>query len=278
MTSRYVHWPAITIAAALLTFWPALAVGAAVGLVPPLLAILGLATLDYAAFTLQHEASHGLVARGRDAVNQWVGELAAAVLMCRFNGFRQVHLRHHLHVNENGRDPDRWSGEGPPALAPLRWATSDLHYWVEYDRRQPLSALASRASNLSLIVLITLVAVIIAAGHGWSLVLYWVLPARVALFVATWLFDWLPHQRPFGAPHRDDPLRATVNLAVPRWVDPLLLGHAHHLTHHLYPTIPFHHLRRRWLEERDTLLSRGAREVPLFSRPRPRPDAEPTCG
>lgn len=261
--------PAALILVALLTLWPALFWAGADHILPAWMVSPCLAVLDYAAFTLLHEASHGLVSRGGRWINQLAGEVAATTLMCRFNGFRQVHLRHHLHTNDPERDPDLWSGRGPAWAAPLFWATSDLHYWVAYDRSEPQRPLARRASAWSLTVLLLAVAVLLLTGNGMALLWFWIVPARIALFISTWLFDWLPHQRPFGRPRAENPLQATVNLAVPGWLEPLLLGHAFHLVHHLHPGIPFHRLRKRWEADRTPLLKAGAREVPLFSLPTP---------
>ena len=144
--------------------WPLLAWMGTTDRMPAPAAVLLLTALFYATFTLVHEASHGLVVRGSALGNQLAGELGAIALLSRFNGFRQVHLRHHLHTNVEGKDPDLWSGSGPRWAAPLHWATSDINYWIQYDRSARLTPLAEWMSNGSLALLCAGVTTAIVSG------------------------------------------------------------------------------------------------------------------
>lgn len=213
----------------------------------------------WGAFTALHEASHGTVGRAR-WLNAVAGELASAVLLCRFLAFRQVHQRHHRHTNDPSRDPDRFTGEGPWWQRPLRLATTDLHYYVEYDPRAlRASSLENRLSRLSAAGLLAALAALVALGRGGDLLLGWVLPIRAALFTAALLTDYLPHMRPGGAPRAQDPLRHTAQVAPSPWFDALSLCHSHHLLHHLWPRVPFYRLPRAWARHGAALRAQGAR-------------------
>ncbi len=263
-----VAWPTVALVLASYGGYAVAVTAGGTGLVAPAVAVAGAALCGWFAFTLMHEASHGLLGRRRPVLNQVVGEIAATMLMCRFNGFRQLHLRHHRYVNEP-RDPDEWSGRGPAWLHLYRLATSDLHYWFCYDASVRLPRHARRVSNVSLGLVVALLGGLLLAGFGWELLLYWVLPARIALVLSTYFFDYLPHQRPYGVPVSEEPCQASAVVRGGPVVDALLLGHTMHLVHHLFPTVPWYRLSALYGEVRDQIVARGGREVWPWELPRP---------
>ncbi len=262
-------WPTVILLVAMCTLWFASAAAGVSGKAAVWVAILGASVADYAAFTLMHEASHGLVGRKRRVLNQVAGELCSTFLMCRFNGFRQVHLRHHRHAGNPEKDPDNFAGGGPFWLLPLRWATADLNYWFEFDDKARIPKLERRLSDLTWYPLLALLAVALYLGFWKELLLFWVLPARIALVVSTYFFDYLPHQRPHTVDRRVNPFQTSANLRGGPVLDVLLMGHTLHLVHHLHPAVPFYRLRALYRRIRPDLLARGAREVWPFTSPRP---------
>ncbi len=264
-----VVWPTVALSLASFVGFALAAWAGTTGLVPVAVAVAVAALADWAAFTLMHEATHGLVGRRHPLLNQLVGEVAATMLMCRFNGFRQLHLRHHRHANDGAKDPDDWAGRGPSWLLPLRWATSDLHYWFEFDRTLGESRIARRVSNASLVVALFALIGLGASGFWLELLLFWVLPARIALFASTYFFDYLPHQRPYGRTQAEEPCRTSAVLRGGPLMDWILLGHTMHLVHHLFPTAPWYRLRAVYRTVRPAIKARGGREVFILSRPRP---------
>ena len=94
------------------------------------------------------------------------------------------------------------------------------------------------------------------------------LPARLALALSTYWFDYLPHQRPHGVARSVEPCKASVVVRGGPVVDTLLLGHTMHLVHHLFPTIPWYRLSRVYGTIRPAVLARGGREVTPWSLPR----------
>lgn len=258
-----VAWGTVGLIAGLLAAWSLAMAGALLGWAP-LIVCASVATLAaHVAFTGLHESTH--LSLGSDRrLNVIAGELCATVLLVRYQAFRQVHLRHHRFTNEPHKDPDRWTGLGPRWQLPLRWATTDLNYYREFDARALRIPLwQDLLSWGSLIGLGASVFALLASGHGWSLLWVWFIPARIALFLAAYLADYVPHMRPYGAPKSHERYGHTAIIRG-RCLHVLLLGHNLHLVHHLYPAVPFYRCARIWRVKRAELLARGAREVPLF--------------
>eukprot|EP00600_Ochromonadales_sp_CCMP1393_P006933 CAMPEP_0174954976 /NCGR_PEP_ID=MMETSP0004_2-20121128/728_1 /TAXON_ID=420556 /ORGANISM="Ochromonas sp., Strain CCMP1393" /LENGTH=171 /DNA_ID=CAMNT_0016202859 /DNA_START=685 /DNA_END=1198 /DNA_ORIENTATION=- len=79
------------------------------------------------------DAAHGSIATRKYAyLNSVVGHVAAMCFPVPFPAFKHLHLMHHKHTNEEGKDPDMWAGAGPVYLLPLRWMTLELKYYVSY--------------------------------------------------------------------------------------------------------------------------------------------------
>ena len=233
------------------------------GELPEWAAVPLLVVAAFAAFTPMHDAAHRSVARSR-WLNEVVGRLAAPLLGAPFVAFRYVHLEHHKHTNEPGRDPDLWSGRRPLLLLPLRWLTQDLHYyvvvlsrWRDRPRRELLEILVVVLLQAGLLTWL------VATGHLRQALLLWLLPGRVAIALLAWTFDYVPH-RPHGVRSVDDRLRATHVVRGPLTVP--LLSQNYHLIHHLYPGVPFYGYGRVWRAQKDELVAGGARVVPLIGR------------
>jgi len=197
-------------------------------------------------FTVLHEASHGNIARVR-WLNALAGELAASVILCRFLGFRQIHLRHHRYTNDPQRDPDRFTGEGPWWQRPLRLAATDLHYYFLFDPRALRASRGEHALSLGSAVTLAAAALsLLLTGHAVDALLVWVLPLRASMFTAALIVDFLPHMRPTSVPRVDDALGHTAQVAPTPLTDALSLCHTHHLLHHLWPRVPFYRLPSAW--------------------------------
>jgi len=216
----------------------------------PALAALALCTLGaYAAFTPLHEAAHRSLARPR-WINEVAGRLASLPLLGPFSAVRYIHLEHHKHTNERGADPDHWSGRGPAWALPLRWLTQDLHYYAVYVQRvRPTRERVEVVGTLAAFAAIAIA--LCATGHARAVVVLWLAPARLAVGVLAFAFDWLPH-RPHDVPARVDRMRAT-SAVEGRIVYALTLGQSLHLVHHLYPGVPFYRYAAVW---RDKVVAR----------------------
>lgn len=259
LITPHVSWPTLALLAGLMTVWAAAVYAGSTGLMPAPAAILLTTWMAYAAFTPMHDAAHGSVSRV-SWLNETVGHLSSIILNGPFHAFRFVHLAHHRFTNEPGKDPDLWSGTGPALLLPLRWATQELHYYYLYVKHW-----TQRPENerLGFLVSFGLQGVILAwlAASGWGkeALLYWVLPAKIAVMLLAFCNDYLPHQ-PHAITAKEDRYRATHILTSPL-LDFLFLNQNMHLIHHLYPGVPFHRYGRIWRAKKDFLLARGTREI-----------------
>jgi fatty acid desaturase len=198
----------------------------------------------YAVFTALHEATHRAVARSR-WINEVVGRLASIPFAGAFVVARHFHLEHHKHTNETDLDPDHWSGRGPWWMLPLRWLTQDLRYYFLYARvlrSRPQRERIEAIANATLMA--GVVALLVATGHGRDALLYWLLPARIAIAFLAFGFDWLPH-RPHVVPAKVDRYQATSAFES-RLLFVLLFGQSLHLVHHLFPAVPFYRYGRVW--------------------------------
>ncbi len=215
-----------------------------------------LATLSlFAIFTPLHDGVHQSVSKIR-WLNELVGRLSGIFLFAAFETFRWVHLEHHKHTNEPGADPDLWSGRGPWWALPFRWATQDLHYIVLEHR-------AGRTLGQRLPLFVTYggifvaIAVLTAMGYGRILLFAWILPARVAITLLAFAFDYLPH-RPHAVLQRDNRYLAT-SVMPSRALGVVLLYQNYHLIHHLYPAVPFYRYERVWEGKREFFEQQGVR-------------------
>lgn len=239
LTTPRIAWPTLLLLAAALATWIAgialVHAGQFAGMV--------LATLAaYVAFTPMHDAAHRSIARAR-WINELAGRFAILPLFGPFPAIRYIHLEHHKHTNEPGADPDHWSGRGPRWLLPLRWLTQDVHYHAVYvmaarPRRERIESVATLAA------LIALAAMLVLSGHGRTVLFGWLLPARVAIAVLAFAFDYLPH-RPHEVPAKHDRFAAT-HVFEGRFKYAATLGQSLHRVHHLYPGVPFYRYAAVW--------------------------------
>ena len=234
-----IAWPTLFLLAAALVTWAlGIALVHAGAYAGTLLAIAG----AYVAFTPMHDAAHRSIARAR-WINELAGRLAIIPLFGPFSAVRYVHLEHHKHTNEPDADPDHWSGRGPRWLLPLRWLTQDFHYYAVYatasrPRRERIEAYATLALLVGIAVALT------ATGHGRTVLLGWLIPARLAIAILAFAFDYLPH-RPHHVPAKHDRFAAT-HIFEGRLKYAATLGQSLHRVHHLYPGVPFYRYAAVW--------------------------------
>ena len=241
LSAPRVAWPTLAVLVGALALW-----GFGVSLVGDHVALgVVAATIGaYLAFTPLHEAAHRSIARAR-WVNELAGRAASLPLLGPFSAVRYVHLEHHKHTNDPVADPDHWSGRGPAWARPLRWLTQDLHYYAVYVRRaRPRRELVEVVATLAGFVAIAIV--LVATGHGRAVVFGWLVPARLAIGVLAFAFDYMPH-RPHAITAKQDRYLATsASEGLLRYA--LTLGQSLHLVHHLYPGVPFYRYGVVWRE------------------------------
>ncbi|MGK3984325.1 fatty acid desaturase [Sorangium sp. So ce136] len=265
-----VAWGTVALFSGLFTGWSVALAGGVLGWLPTPAAMALSGASVFAAFTVMHDASHNAVSRVR-WLNSLLGHASASLLFLTFVHFKNVHLRHHRFTGDPARDPDRFTGEGPSWMLPLRWATADVHYALAYEAPEGgMSKRDARETWLSLAVVAAIALGLCLSGHAVDFVLFWLLPARVMLFWLAYSFDYVPHQRPHCRSRDESPYRASFVVGG-RAMTVLMLCQNYHLVHHLYPSVPFYRYPQIWRDRRAVLLAKGARLVRLLARPRPVP-------
>lgn len=242
-----IAWPTLTLFLVSVAGWAGATALAVASLIPAWTAVAVNAVTSFWLFTVMHDASHNAVS-ARRRLNDWIGRIAILFLspLPIFRAFRFIHMQHHRFANEPG-DPDGWCGGGRRWTLPLRWATLDLHYYAWYLPRLAERPASERRETLLAVVLGSSAVLVLAlAGLGAEMLLYWILPSRLAIFWLALAFDFLPHH-PHQVAERDNPWQATSNRVGLEWLlTPLLLYQNYHLVHHLYPRVPFYRYLRLW--------------------------------
>ncbi len=222
----------------------------------------------YMAFTVGHDASHNALSTHR-SFNDWCGRISTTLLspVPFFKMFRYIHMQHHRFANEEGKDPDLYCGRGSKWTLPLRWATLDLHYFVQYLKPSLFRSRPKKEQREFVLACAWAVAVaglMIASGYGMEYLLLFVVPTRIAVVLLAFAFDFLPHY-PHQAKASDSPYQATVNRTGLEWLlTPLLLSQNYHLVHHLYPTVPFYRYLKVWRAREQYHLSQHPAMVRAF--------------
>jgi len=230
------------------------------GALPPAVAVPVIGLIAYAGFTVMHECVHGNMFR-RAWLNALVGNVASVVLgptSC-FRAYRYLHFEHHRHTNDRQRDPDYWSGGiGPWWLLPFAWLTTDFYYYYFYLRQAHTRPWAERIEIFAVSGAFSAAAVLAWwLGYGAEVLLYWLLPGRIAIVILSIAFNYLPHV-PYKITAAQDVYRATRMLAGAEWiVTPVFMFHNYHVVHHLFPATPFYRYPGLWREQRDELVKRG---------------------
>jgi ring-1,2-phenylacetyl-CoA epoxidase subunit PaaE len=222
-------------------------------------------------FTVSHDAAHNAISTSERAT-LWLGRIATAAFAphAGFRTWRFIHMQHHRFTNEaDGRDPDHYTHAGPKWLLPLKWLTVDLYYMVFY---LPQLGRRPRAERRELFTTWLVVggacAALIATGHLGALVVYYLLPIRLAVLFLAWSFDYLPHSGLEHHTNATDRFKATRNrIGGERILSPLLLNQNYHLVHHLHPVIPFYRYVKVWRKREDEYLAND----PALSTVRGRP-------
>ncbi len=218
------------------------------------------AVAAYLFFTVSHDAAHQ-AASSNPTLNRWIGRLSTPFFTpaASFSAWRFIHMQHHRFTNhDDGSDPDDYTMAGPAWQRPLRWATVDLAYLSFYLRRvgeRPRSELVEWAAQTALVT--GLLGLAIAGGALGDLLVYVVLPQRLAIVWLAFAFDYLPHHGLRLRPS-EDRLKTTRNrVGGERWLSPLLLYQNYHLVHHLHPLVPFYRYLRVWRRNEEAYLEGG---------------------
>ncbi len=270
-------WPTILLTIGIVVVFVAATALALLDVIPVWLAVLLNICCSYAAYSVLHEASHGLISTNR-LINDNFGRIGMLMVSITpfFRAYRFLHMTHHRFTNDPVRDPDYFCGSGPAWMLPIRWMVMDTAYVKtyflpgHYDSRPREEKVEFWLSMVFAAVVLTIFAV-----QGWMIefLVYYFVPTRIALMLLAITFDYLPHY-PHDTRAEDDKYRATLNRVGAEWLlDTLFIGHNYHLSHHLYPTAPFYRYRRIWFARKTLHESHNPALVGAFGLT---PVADPT--
>jgi fatty acid desaturase len=242
----------------------------------PVATILLHTVLSYMFFTVMHDAAHGSVARNL-LVNDIIGSIAAWLMAPGNNvvAYRWQHMQHHKNLGDKEKDTDIFVFDGPRWRHPLNWLFGDVRALRAYSK-----ALKDRPKRdryflwAGVGALIVVTAAFIATGHVVDLLLYMVLPSRLALFVFTFLFAYVPHM-PGGMVEAEvGPFKASRTFIGLEWLmTPIFLFQNYHIIHHVLPHAPFYRMGRIWRLKEDFMLANGANVTYLGGAGKRRRDA-----
>ena len=210
--------------------------------------------LAYGMFSVAHEGTHRAISH-----TSWVNELIGGIGLFFLLPYapmpvaRWIHMQHH-HFTNAETDPDRFIHDSPAWQIPIRWSNFDLYYLVYFARHG--GKVRDKHIGLVLGYVAAVAAVIVIAsfaGYGYEILMLWLLPTRIGLFLVALVFVFLPHY-PGVVSQQEDPFMASTMRMGWEWLlTPLLVYQNYHLIHHLYPTVPFYRMHDVWYLKYDEL-------------------------
>ncbi|WP_205875029.1 fatty acid desaturase [Mycobacterium camsae] len=260
--------PTIGIFLASLTAFVTCTVGYVNGWSPWWVTIPVNAAVTFVMFTVVHDASHYSISSVR-WVNGLMGRLAWLFVgpVVAFPSFGYIHIQHHRHSNDDDQDPDTFASHGKWWQLPLRWSQVEyfyLRYYLPRARSRPVTEVAETV--VMMVLSLTGLAVAIATGNFWILLVVFLIPQRIGLTILAWWFDWLPHHG-LEDTQRTNRYRATRNRVGAEWLfTPVLLSQNYHLVHHLHPSVPFYRYLRTWKRNEEAYLERNAAINTVFGQ------------
>jgi beta-carotene hydroxylase len=265
-----IAWPTLALMVFIVVGVVGTDVAALSGLLPLWAAALLNVVFMYPVFHVAHDATHRS-ASSNLAVNDWIGRLALFVVVphVSLSTFRYSHMIHHRFTNDP-KDPDHYV-HGPWWNIVLRWLTFDVSY-VAYNLRSgdPRGIKTLNDTIPQALLTLAILGGLIAAGHGYEVLMLWVIPSRIVTALIAFVFLWLPHLD--GDEHGQlahittaqstcDNLTAgtTIRVGNEGLLDVLMQWHNYHLIHHLWPTTPSYKHRAVWRLMEPELRSRELR-------------------
>ncbi|WP_183094502.1 fatty acid desaturase [Nocardioides stalactiti] len=255
-----ISWPVVGIFSGALAVFAFSTWAAVTDRLPAPATILLTASAIFVLFTVLHDAAHYSVSTHR-WVNVAFGRVAMLFVspLISFKSFAFIHIEHHRNTNDDENDPDHFVSGAPWWQLPFRFPLMDLPYLaflVRNVKRRPRAEVLETAFLMGATVTVVLTSAF--TGHLWTLAVLYLIPARVAVFVLAWWFDWLPHHD-LEDTQQENRYRATRNRVGSEWIlTPLLLSQNYHLVHHLHPSIPFHRYVATWRRNEEAYLERDA--------------------
>ncbi|RKG98818.1 fatty acid desaturase [Corallococcus sp. CA053C] len=226
------------------------------------LAAVIISTRQHALLSLVHEASHYHLFTNR-AANDFVADvLCAFPTNITTAGYRKEHVEHHRFVN-TPQDPYWRTAQRDHAwmFPRTRWGTarvllgdmvgvftaSHMKIIIPWSYSGRLSGKGgppvSRAEHVRYaLFLVALIAGLTLAGGWLHYLLLWSLPSLTLMMIAFRIRAVVEH--PF-TPATQDETHETRDVEAPTWFERFFIAPfnaGYHLSHHLFPSVPYYHL------------------------------------
>lgn len=255
-------WPTLFLGLALMAAWLSTTYWAVMGELPLWLAIPINALLYYGFYTPVHEAAHRNVSGTCQAL-RWFedlfGMLCYLPLASSHHHHRRSHMHHHAFTNQN-KDPDIWARAPTFAEFSLKKMPRYLlgifnlvGIWKDCKRLK-LTGWQFWLAVTPVYVYLAIFVSLMAAGYWYELVMLWLIPWCVGMYVLFFFFTWTVH-------HDHTNTDRYTNTRLSFWPGGyvLLLGQNIHLIHHMMPSIPFYLYHKACRDLRSILKEKNAR-------------------
>ncbi len=259
LTDYHFAWKSVVLALVTKLIWVFTLVLCLRGALGISLALFIMCICAYINFTPMHEASHGNIA-GRfkkyRLLEKFIGHLSASSLFIPFPIFKQLHLQHHSFTNVKEWDPDFWVATRNPFILIFKVLTIKPHYYF-HALIKPRSAVRRERKKIISILGFYLFIIILSEllfGVGLKFSFLWFSSAVLALAILAFVFDWLPH-----TPHNKIGRYIDTAIIDKSFLTYPMLYQNYHLSHHLYPRVPFYHYKKVYHLLKDEMIENGAR-------------------
>jgi len=257
--------------------WALVGTAGVVGWLPYWLTVPLSAVFAALLYMPMHEATHrNIQGRHRNLgwLNDAVGHIASVPLIFGFRAHQPSHMKHHAFTNDEEKDPDlTYKGSfGAVALRTSLLFTVGYLFlyasWIPVYGQRLLDFLDPSASSeraardreefladrgFQTLMLLVMIGIAVA-GYPIEVLMFWLIPARLAAVLVVFIFAWLPHH-PHNGRGRYTNTRATLfpgsNL--------LARGHDRHIIHHMIPRVPHYRIGEVFDRLRPVLEERGTR-------------------
>lgn len=187
--------------------------------------VLAQTWLSTGLFIVAHDCMHGSFAPGRPRLNRGVGRLALMLYAgIDFDRMLPAHFAHHRHTG-TAQDPD-FDAKGPTRALP--WL---FRFFIGYYTHAQLLRITLAACLWLLL-----------GANLLNIVIFWAVPALLALCQLFWFGTYLPHRHAAGADgDRFADRHRARSTPLPRWLSALTCFHfgGYHHEHHLSPGTPW---------------------------------------
>ena len=218
------------------------------------------AIVSYYIFSTVHEAVHNAVVPSNKKINDLIGKVFAFVLNMDFASFRKTHQQHHIHANSK-RDPDSIFGEQGKRSYVVTMPTFLvlLRIFVVLPRKIRMKLIKNLSSRTKVFIYLYqkdigqcrvyvtnfYLTLISLAVFGFDSVFFFCyMSSMLAMFIIYPMVTWLPHLSIFDREEHAVDKYKTTKIQGNRLSPFTLFPIPHHLTHHLYPSIPVSRLKK----------------------------------